>query len=280
MQSSTPPIDGGEDYGIVAVSPRHSVRLASEFMHLVERAPMRDFVVRTVAKKEANGMPLMTGDIVIASREVRDRFPAARTYPVHFRKTYHPVRLHGDPRLEFERQNEAAALIGLPEAIGHAPDEFRTCFLPGTPYSRLSPFDVEPDTSKVRHAEELSLVGAAGLFRLLEEAYNRVATLHAGGLVHGDTELHNFIVCSSPLETIPIDFESALKRDDANSELWERTRRRDLDSILREALLLECRLGRQPGPMSDLAETRMGSLFADPDAIRRAIDHRGTPSAR
>jgi hypothetical protein len=273
-------MDGGEEYGIVAVSPRHSVRLASEYMHLVERAPMRDFVVRTVAKREANGMPLMTADIVIASREARDRFPAARTYPVHFRKTYHPARLHGDPRLEFERQTEAAALIGLPAAIGHTPDEFRTCFLPGTPYSRLSPFDVEPDTSKVRHAEELTLVGAAGLFRLLEEAFDRLVALHAGGLVHGDTELHNFIVCSSPLETIPIDFESSLKRDDANGELWEKTRTRDLDPVLREALLLECRLGRQPGPMGDLAEARIGSLFADPDTIRRAIDQRGAPPAR
>jgi len=65
-------MDGGEDYGIVAVSPRHSVRLASEYMHLVERAPTRDFVVRTVAKKEANTLPLMTGDIVIAGREVRE----------------------------------------------------------------------------------------------------------------------------------------------------------------------------------------------------------------
>jgi hypothetical protein len=273
-------MSSGEEYTIVAVSPRHSVRLASEYLHLVERAPTRDFVVRTVAKKEANNLPLMTGDIVIASREVRDRFPAARTYPLHFRKTYYPARLHGDPRLEFERQNEAAALIGLPAAIGHSPDEFRACFLPGTPYSRLSPFDVEPDTSKVRHAEELSLVGAAGLFRLLEEAFDRLVTLHAGGLVHGDTELHNFIVCSSPLETIPIDFESSMKRDDANGEVWEKTRMRDLDPVLREALLLECRLGRQLGPMGDLAEARMDSLFAEPDTIRRAIDQRGAPPAR
>jgi hypothetical protein len=104
--------------------------------------------------------------------------------------------------------------------------------------------------------------------------------LHAGGLVHGDTELHNFIVCSSPLETIPIDFESSLKRDAANGEVWEKTRMRDLDPVLREALLLECRLGRQLGPMSDLAEARMDSLFAEPDTIRRAIDQRGAPPAR
>lgn len=276
MPTSKTNVDGGEDYGVVAVSTRHSVRLAGEYMHLIESAPRRDFVVRTVAKKEANGLPLMSGDIVIASRETRDRFPAAHTYPLHFRKTYYPARLHGDPQREFERQNEAAAILGLPEPIGHTPDQFRTCFLPGTPYSRLSPLDVEPDASKVRRAEELPLAGAAGLFRFLEEAFDSLIALHAGGLVHGDPELHNFIVCSSPLETIPIDFESAMKRDAENAELWETTRRRDTDPILREALVLECRLGRQPGAMRDLAEARIDTLFTDPDSIRRAIDQRGT----
>jgi hypothetical protein len=49
-------MDGGEDYRIVAVSPRHCVRLASEYMPRVERAPTRDFVVRTVAKEPPGPM--------------------------------------------------------------------------------------------------------------------------------------------------------------------------------------------------------------------------------
>lgn len=269
-------VEGGEDFGILAVSPRHSVRLAGEYMHLIESAPRRDFIVRTVAKKEANGLPLMSADIVIASRETRERFPDALKYPLHFRKTYYPARLQGDPQREFERHREAALILGLPEPIGHTTDQFRTCFLPGTPYSRLSPLDVDPDASKVRRAEELPLAAAAGLFRFLEEAFGSLVALHGGGLVHGDAELHNFIVCSSPLETIPIDFESALKRDAENADVWEKIRERDTDPILREALTLECRLGRQRGAMGDLAEARIDRLFRDPDSIRRAIDQRGT----
>ena len=35
--------------------------------------------------------------IVIAGQETRSEFPLAATYPLHFRKTYFPGRLHGDP---------------------------------------------------------------------------------------------------------------------------------------------------------------------------------------
>ena len=37
-------------------------------------------------------MPLMSADLVIASEDTRVRFAAARTYPLHFRKTYYPGR--------------------------------------------------------------------------------------------------------------------------------------------------------------------------------------------
>ena len=140
------------------------MRLAQDYAVMVRRAPGRDLVVRTIARRDANGMPLMSADIVIAGRETRDKFPAARTYPLHFRKTYYPARLHGDPREEFERQREAAALIGLPEPIGCTYDTFRTCLLPGTPYARLSPFGVEPEESNITRARELPLASAAGLW--------------------------------------------------------------------------------------------------------------------
>ena len=55
-----------DDVKLVTVSPRHSVLLASELFALVERAPSRDFVVRTLARHEANGMPLMAAELVIA----------------------------------------------------------------------------------------------------------------------------------------------------------------------------------------------------------------------
>jgi hypothetical protein len=173
----------------------------------------------------------------------------------------------------------ASEVLALPPPIGHTQEQFRACLLPGTPYARLSPFDVEPDASKLRRAHELGLATAIGLFHLLQEAFGGLLALHQTGLVHGDTELHNFIVSSSPLEMLPIDFESAMTRDAANEERWEATRMTDLDPILREALLLQCRLGPQPGKMAAAAEERITFLFADASAIARAIEERGAVRA-
>src|SRR5690348_7351145 len=103
---------------LVPVSPRHSVLVGAEYAVWIKRAPRQDFVVRTILKREANGMPLMSADIVIAGDETRSRYDLAAQYPLHFRKTYYPGRLHGDPRQELERQNEAAAILNLPPGIG------------------------------------------------------------------------------------------------------------------------------------------------------------------
>src|SRR5262245_14464967 len=102
-----------EDFSI-PVPPRHSVRLATEPSGAIEKAPQRDFVVRTIAKREANGMPLMSAEIVIAGRETREAFPLSVAYPLHFRKTYFPGRMRGDPRNEFACQSKAAEILGLP----------------------------------------------------------------------------------------------------------------------------------------------------------------------
>src|SRR6185295_4927341 len=90
-----------DDDRLVAVSPRHSVRLARELVSLVDHAPSTDYVVRTVARKDAGGTPLMSAEIVIAGRDARERFPLAARYPMHFRKTYTAARLQGDPAREF-----------------------------------------------------------------------------------------------------------------------------------------------------------------------------------
>ncbi len=268
-----------EEDELVAVSPRHAVRLAPDYVALVRTAPQSDFVVRTIARRDANGMPLMSAEIVIAGRETRERFPAAKTYPLHFRKTYYPGRLHGDPRDEHARQSEASELVGLPAPIGATHNVFRTCFLPGVPYVRLSPFDLEPEGSNIAAAEKLPLAGAAGLWRMAEEAYAHLAAMHAGGLAHGDPELHNFIVCPSPLEVIVIDFEAAVRKEAMDADAWEARCRADLVPLLREAVFLSCSLGQQPGKLAELAWERMDELFDAPDRFRRAIGHRTFPAA-
>jgi hypothetical protein len=256
----------------IVVSPRHTVLLAAELYPLVEKAPRQDFVVRTWARREANGLPLMTAELVIAGLETRGTYPAAETYPLHFRKTYFPGRLHDDPLIEFERHLLASQLSNTPPPIGHAPNMFRSCLVPGQSYARLTPFGGEPPENNIGKAQKLSLATAAGLWRLAEESLAQLLLLQAGGLAHGDTELHNIIVCPAPLEPILVDFEAALRREGMDVAAWESRCKLDLQPLLREAVYLQCALGRQPGRLGELSWSLLPELFRSPDRFRRAIE--------
>jgi hypothetical protein len=258
--------------GLIAVSPRHGIRLAEELHGIIQKPQRRDFVVRTLVKRMANGLPLMSAEIVIAGAETRSEFPLAAEYPLHFRKTYFPGRLRGDPKDEFERQSEAAALIGVPPPIGHGEAVFRACLIPGKPYLALTPFTAEPEERNLRPARELSLTAAAGQYLLIADAYALLLRLHEGGLVHGDTVLQNFIVCPSPLEIVPIDFEASQRRDAFDAEGWQRACEADLDPLLREALLIQCALGPQTDALAEHARRRADKLFRSPERFLAAIE--------
>jgi hypothetical protein len=247
------------------------VRIGPEYAVWVKRAPRQDFVVRTIMKREANGMPLVSADIVIAGEETRGNYPLAQCYPLHFRKTYYPGRLHGDPRQERDRQNEAAEILGIPPAIGATHQVFRSCFLPGMPYHRLSPFGAEPEEANLPLAQKLPLAAAAGLWRLLHEAYDALCRLHAADLSHGDLELHNLVVCPSPLECIVIDFEAAARRDELGDEAFAKRCRADFLPMLREAVFLQCALGLQPGPFAEMARSRAGEVLKRPERFLTEI---------
>jgi hypothetical protein len=264
-------MDVNDEDVLVPVSPRHSVRVGPEYAVWIARAPRQDFVVRTILKREANGMPLMSADIVIAGDETRDRYPLAASYPLHFRKTYYPGRLHGDPRQELERQNEAAAILNLPPGIGATHNTFRSCFLPGTPYHRFSPFGATPDEANLPHARQLDLAKAAGLWQWVQSAYQALSRIHQAGLAHGDAELHNFVVCPTPLEILMIDFEVAVKKDEVGEAAFEQRCQADLVPVLREAVFLQCCLGKQPGALAELAWERLDSLFKHPEPFRQEI---------
>lgn len=261
-----------DDDRLIAVSPRHSVRLARELLGLLEKPPQSDYVVSTIARREANGLPLMSAEIVIAGRDTREKYPLAAKYPLHFRKTYSPARLHGDPAVEFENQTLASQIIRVAPPIGYGYQEFRSCLVPGRPYSRLSPFGAEHAEGNLRVAQKLDLAAAAGLWRLAEEALVHLSALHRGGLAHGDAELHNFVVCPAPLELVVIDFESAVKQSTVDEAAWATRCNLDLVPLLREAAYLECALGRQEGPLATLVWERLESLFRDPGVFRRAIE--------
>lgn len=255
---------------LISVTPRHSVLLAEEYAHLIDRAPERDYVVRTLVHRQSGSLPLMSAELVIAGREARNLHPLAHEFPLHFRKTYFPGRLHGDTEVEFNNQQRASELVGVPPPIGHWPRGFRACFYPGKSYNRLSPFGVEPEDANIAIARKLELAPAVGLWKLLEEAFGKIGRLHAGGLAHGDLELHNFIVCPAPLEILIIDFESAVTRESAGAG-WAAKCDADFEQILREAVFLQCQLGRQPGALGDASWERMDGLLKAPERFRREM---------
>lgn len=266
-----------DDERFVAVSPQHSVRLARELVGLIERPQQNDYVVRTIARREANGLPLMSAEIVIAGRETREENPEANTYPLHFRKTYFAARLHGDTGKEFENQSLASHILGLPPPIGFAPKVFRSCLAPGRPYQRLSPFGVDPEEGNLRVAMKVPLASAAGLWGFAASALSQLTTLHAAGLAHGDAELQNVVVCPSPLEVVLVDFEAAIRRDELDEPAWHARRAADLVPLLREAVFLQCVLGRQRGPLADASWSELDHLFRSPHRFRRAIELQPDP---
>jgi hypothetical protein len=260
---------------LVKVSPRHSVSVDEDYFGMIQRAPQQDFVVRTLAKQMAGETLLMSGELVIAGRATRDKFPLAVDYPLHFRKTYWPGRLRGDPSIEFERHTQASEILGIPPPIGHAGPTFRSCLLPGQPFDRvLAPFGSEPEDSNVRHADKLTLASAAGMWLLAERIMTLLTTLQAAGFTHGDAELHNFIVCSAPVDVLPIDFDMAVLRDAVSAEVWQERCDRDLEPLLKVAVYLQCALGAQPGALGVLSRSRLSGLFSRSEPFRRAIDGR------
>jgi hypothetical protein len=246
--------------------------LASEYEAILDRPPAQDYLVHTIVRREANGTPLMTAEIVIAGRETRERHALAREYPLHFRKSYFPAALAPDPREELAIHEAASAVLRLPPPIGTEPRVFRACLIPGVPYDRCSPFGVEPEERNLSIAAELALPAAAGLWRFVEGAFAQHLALHEAGIAHGDAELHNLIVSAAPLEAVLIDFGSAGHRGEDDDARWEERRERDLQPLLREAVFLQCALGRQPGALGDAAWNAAARLFRDGDRFRRAID--------
>ncbi len=257
------------------VSPRHAVTVDDDYFALIQRAPQEDFVVRTLARTMAGDAPLMTGELVIASYATRQRFPLAATYPLHFRKTYFPGRLRGDTQVELERHTRASEVLDIPPPIGRLGGTFRTCLLPGRPFDQVMlPFGTEPEDSNIKHADDLTLSAAVGLWLLAERVMTALSKLHRAGLTHGDAQLQNFVVCYAPVDIVPIDFDMSIERDAVSAETWESECARDLEPLLKVAVFLQCALGAQEGDLADLSRARMDTLFVRSEPFRRAVEDR------
>jgi hypothetical protein len=112
------------------------------------------------------------------------------------------------------------------------------------------------------------------LWHLAQSAYSLVRALQEAGLSHGDAHLHNFIVCPSPLQVLPVDFEIATVREDYEEAQWTAHCDGERQYILQLAVYLQCALGRQSGPMADEALRRLDTLVSPAETFRRAITER------
>ena len=164
--------------------------------------------MRTCARREANGMPLMTAELIIAGEETRKNHAVAA-----------PIRCTSERRTSragctASRRSSSSSTCS-PRSCrtrrrrSGTRTRFRSCLIPGQSYARLTPFGGDPPENNIAKAQKLPLAAAAGLWRLAEEIFAQLLVLHEGGMSHGDAELHNSIVCPAPLEPILIDFEAA-----------------------------------------------------------------------
>lgn len=258
----------------VQVSAHHWVTLGEDFLEMIDTAPREDFVVQTLARRQAGSMTLMMGELVIAGETTRTHFERAQAFPLHFRKTYYPGRLHGDPRDEYRLHEMASTLIDVPPPIGATRDTFRSCLLPGVPFDRVCGLGVEPDQRNIQLARELSLAAIVGLWKLAEDVLRLIERLQAGGLSHGDTHLHNFIVSPSPLEVLPIDFEIAKTKEECGADLWQTRCQSEREYVFKLAIFLQSALGRGQGPLADGSMDALQRIVTSPKEFRRAIDER------
>jgi hypothetical protein len=258
----------------IQVSPRHHVALSDDYLRMIDKAPSEDFVVRTLARKQAGSTTLMMGELVIAGASTRAAYELAREYPLHFRKTYYPGGMHGDPRTEFDLHRRASHIVPVPPPIGATRETFRSCLLPGTPLNRLSALGTEPDEANIKTAAELTLSAAAGLWRLTEEALVLLTRMQDAGLTHGDAHLHNFIACPSPLEVLPIDFEIAVLKEEVEPSVWALRCQNDRQHLLKLAVFLQCALGQQKGPLAQESMANIERLVRPSGTFREVIAER------
>ena len=236
----------------VALSPHHRAQLIPEFAYLVQSPPDHDVIIRTLARKLSNGLPLIQGDLVVAGKETLAAYPAAQTYPVHFRKTYYPTAFHPPATLEFAKHEKISGMIDVPPPIGATRICFRSCFIPGVPLSRLSPFGLEPLEQNLVLAAKADPGAMIGLWHLLEQVEAQVSTLHRHGIAHGDLFLHNVIVSRSPIAVCLIDFEQSIERGEGLSDAdWAERELLDLEEVFRHSLWVQSSLGAQPGALGE-----------------------------
>jgi len=263
-----------DDPCLIPLSELHKIRLAEAYLPLIYNPPRQDFTLHTIATKEALGQKTMLAELVIASRETREKYPRAALYPVHFKKTYLPGALHRPTEEEFAAMQTAFSLLSYPPPIGYSPHTIRCCFIPGRTLDRLTPLHLDPPEQNAEAARRTPELQLLGLWHALEQAFAALSTLHQHHFYHRDFELHNCTLCPSPARVFLIDFGASQHAHSQENE--QQLQLNDLKEILKQAIYVQCGLGPQQGPLADAALAHIEALFKSPDYFLRRIDERRT----
>jgi len=184
----------------------------------------------------------MTAELVIAGEETR-RLYRAQTYPFIFARPTSPAGCTATARrirataAGLRARHHASAYRVRCQRIPQLPD-------PGQAYGRLSPFGANPGEQHPQ-GQQLPIVSAAGLWRLAEEALEQLLRLHDGGLAHGDAELQTSSSAGAA-RAHPDRLRGGGPPGSHDGAAWDTRCALDLEPLLREAVFLQCALGRQP----------------------------------
>ena len=241
-----------------------------ELYPLVEKPPRQDFVVRTRARREANGLPLMTAELVIAGEETRRTHPAGRDLPAALSQDVLPRKA---ARRSAGRVRAAPAGVAALRARRRRSDTRPTCFAAAwcraspTRASRRSaasrPRTTSPRRRSCRWRRRRDCGGSP------RRRWRSCCCFTRAGLAHGDAELHNIIVCPAPLEPILIDFEAAVQKETMETPLGSRAASRICSRCCARRSICSARSAGRRAARRALVES-----------ARRAVSIAGSISAR
>ncbi len=256
------------------VSSLHSIRLGEAHASLLTRPQTNDFSLHLIDRKvDPSGRQQVQSELVIAGSKTREKYPIADEYPIHFLKSYFPWTLHQDPKIEYENNLAASNILHSPPPIGYDHRTIRLSFIPGKSLTRFSPFtNIEPPERCLSIARETPQASLIGLWLLAEQTYELVKKLHQHRFFHGDLELHNIVICLSPVAPFLIDFESSQIEFQGTEAEWAEAQFKDLRELLRLAIYLQASLGRQKSALAQASLEKLPRLFKSASTFAARLD--------
>jgi hypothetical protein len=233
---------------------------------LFQQPPPDDVLLQTIYET-----PFVRGDIVMAGRKTREKFPLTQQYPIHFKKTYlekmagweSPTALeHRQTEMVWQHFEECGEPGRVPKGLGNTPETFRSELIQAKTLGSLSPVHNCNDPEEL--ARQIAAIRGNGmnikqLWDGAEALREAMSTMHNGGMLHKDAHRENLMVsfdkAGTPTPHI-IDFETLEEDARFGTNEWLRATWEDCRHLIEEATLI--RMCAAPGeiPIEDTRLTK------------------------